>query len=138
MESRCQLCFGDIHKFSDCRVYMNMTHDQRKLALLIRDGCFKCTGSGHIGSKCPIKMNCQKCQRPEHHETICEASSDSWKAVVTKKWDKNPQTRAVQKKDENPTAKKTFLVQSQEEATKNNSEMTEAEPSAPVPTSSCN
>ena len=116
MEKRCQLCFGEPHKFANCRVFMNMTPDQRKIALLIRDGCFRCTGIGHIGSKCLSKMNCQKCQNSEHHETICEASLDSWNAVISKKWDnsKNLKESPIPKPRKETEVKKTFLVQGED------------------------
>ena len=116
MEKRCQLCFGDIHRFSNCRVFMNMTPDQRKIALLIRDGCFRCTGIGHIGSKCMSKMNCQKCQNSEHHESICEASVDSWNAVVNKKWGNSTAQvdSPIPKPRKETEIKKNFLVQGED------------------------
>ena len=115
MEKRCQLCFGDVHKFANCRVFMNMTPDQRKIALLIRDGCFRCTGVGHIGTKCMSKMNCQKCQNQEHHESICEASADSWNAVVDKKWEKPSNNVPTPRPRKETEVKKTFLVQGEDQ-----------------------
>ena len=86
MEERCELCYELKHNFSHCRVYMSMSPDQRKLTLLNRDACYRCTMPGHIANQCDQKHNCQKCQQTHHHESICDASVDSYSAVINKKW----------------------------------------------------
>ena len=92
MEERCDLCYELKHIFSCCRVYMSMSPDQRKLALLNRDACYRCTTPGHIANQCDQKHNCQKCQQIGHHESICDASVDSWSAVINKKWNGSKNT----------------------------------------------
>ena len=82
MSNRCKLCFCEKHKFSDCRVFMILDPDQRKLALLRHFGCYICTEIGHTASKCHLKRSCQICQSTKHHETICKAEDDSWQAVL--------------------------------------------------------
>ena len=117
MENRCPLCFNDSHRFADCRIYMYMTGDERKLTLMIREGCFCCTGIGHLASKCESRINCQKCQSPSHHESICEASSDSWMAAKNHKWEKPQATKknpvAPPRRNQTET-KKSFLVQGED------------------------
>ena len=85
LDGRCRLCFGTIHNFEGCHVYMSMTPNQRKIALIIYGGCFHCTGIPsvvHIGSNCDCWLPCQQCQSPEHHFTICDASDDPFTAVL--------------------------------------------------------
>ena len=117
MENRCPLCFNDAHRFADCRIYMYMTADERKLTLMIREGCFCCTGIGHLASKCDSRINCQKCQSPSHHETICEASSDSWMAAKNHKWEKslaNKKSPVPPPRKNQTETKKAFLVQGED------------------------
>ena len=81
---RCKLCFTEKHKFSDCRQFMTMNPDQRKLALLRYSSCYICTDIGHTALKCHSNRLCQLCQSSKHHETICKADYDSWQAVLNK------------------------------------------------------
>ena len=86
MDYRCPICFDGYHDFAHCSIYMKLTPDQRKLTLWRYDYCFKCTAVRpivHIGPRCDCKMNCQECQSPDHHFTICKASVDPWKAVLS-------------------------------------------------------
>ena len=86
MDYRCPICFDGYHNFAHCSIYMKMTPDQRKLTLWRYDYCFKCTAVRpivHIGPRCDCKMNCQECQSQDHHFTICKASVDPWKAVLS-------------------------------------------------------
>ena len=82
--NRCTLCFIEKHKFSDCRQFMSMDPDQRKLALLRYSSCYICTDIGHTALKCNSNRLCQLCQSSKHHETICKADYDSWQAVLNK------------------------------------------------------
>ena len=74
----CKLCFGEKHKFSDCKIFMAMDPDQRKLALMSHLGCYICTENGHTALKCQSKRSCQICQSSKHHELICKAEDESW------------------------------------------------------------
>ena len=105
MINRCALCFDDTHKYADCSVYMSMNPDQRKLALLRYHGCYTCTDVGHTSAKCNSHRSCQSCQSTKHHESICQAASDSWEAVKHKKWNKSP-SKAASK--ENINGKSSF------------------------------
>ena len=91
LKARCLLCFGKVHAFEGCHVYMSMTPNQRKIALTIYKGCFLCTKivySVHVGSSsnfCDRRkcwMPCETCQSHEHHFSICEASNEPFKAVL--------------------------------------------------------
>ena len=91
LKARCKLCFCKIHVFESCFVYMSMSPNQRKIALILYGGCFLCTKivhTVHVGSNCNLcdRRNCgrpcQICGSQEHHFTICEASDEPFKAVL--------------------------------------------------------
>ena len=91
LKGRCRLCFGKIHNLEGCHVYMSMTPNQRKIALLIYGGCFRCTRIVqvvHIGSNCNFCEQrdcwrpCENCQSSDHHFSICEASDEPFTAVL--------------------------------------------------------
>ena len=93
LKGRCQLCFEKLHALESCDIYMTMTPNQRKIALTIYRGCFRCTRivqAVHIGSNCNFcdrrdcGMPCEMCQSQEHHFSICEASDEPFKAVLKK------------------------------------------------------
>ena len=87
LKYRCLVCFAKQHDFADCSIYEKMTPDQRILTLQKYEACFKCTAivpPPRIGSSgCNCEINCQECQSPDHHFTICKASSNPWNAVLS-------------------------------------------------------
>ena len=112
---RCDLCFDAKHKYANCRVFVFLTPDQRKLWLLTRNGCYTCTAIGHSSSKCASQRKCLTCQSTKHHELICDAATNSWEATKSKKWNKDAPkvktdevTRQDEKQDE-PTKSVHFL-----------------------------
>ena len=124
MANRCGLCFGEKHKFADCRMYMLFTPDQRKLYLLRNYGCYICTEVGHTASRCQSQRSCQSCQSARHHETICNAAEDSWSAALQKKWEKpskNDRRNTTHQDNDKETSQKTnsFLVETGEEPFQN-------------------
>ena len=84
---------------------------------MTKDGCYQCTGFGHISSKCEFKVNCQKCQSPTHHDSICGAAENLWKSVKEKKWEKPAQMKKpptpLPRKSETEV-KKSFLVKGED------------------------
>ena len=91
LKGRCRLCFEKMHKLEGCHIYMSMTPNQRKIALSIYRGCFRCTrivSVVHIGSNCNFCEQrdcwrpCENCQSSDHHFSICEASDEPFTAVL--------------------------------------------------------
>ena len=69
---RCAFCNGEHYSETKFRKEI-----QTRKNILIRDKrCFWCLSVGHRANQCPRKKKCRVCDRTDHHQSVCEMSSN--------------------------------------------------------------
>ena len=69
---RCAFCNGE-HYSSACEEVKEI---QKRKNILRRDKRFLCLSVGHRANQCTRKKQCRVCDRTDHHQSVCEMSSN--------------------------------------------------------------
>ena len=94
---RCAFCNGEHYSETKFR-----NEIQTRKNILIRDKrCFWCLSVGHRANQCPRKKKCRVCDRTDHHQSVCEMSSNQSRSETPA-----APTNAKTKEDREPSASK--------------------------------
>ena len=94
---RCAFCNGEHYSETKFRKEI-----QTRKNILIRDKrCFWCLSVGHRANQCPRKKKCRVCDRTDHHQSVCEMSSNQSRSETPA-----APTNAKTKEDREPSASK--------------------------------
>ena len=95
---RCAFCNGE-HYSSACEEVKEI---QKRKNILRRDErCFLCLSVGHPANQCTRKKKCRVCDRTDHHQSVCEMSSNQSRSETPA-----APTNAKTKEDREPSASK--------------------------------
>ena len=94
---RCAFCNGEHYSETKFRKEI-----QTRKNILIRDKrCFWRLSVGHRANQCPRKKKCRVCDRTDHHQSVCEMSSNQSRSETPA-----APTNAKTKEEREPTASK--------------------------------
>ena len=94
---RCAFCNGKHYSETKFRKEI-----QTRKNILIRDKrCFWCLSVRHRANQCPRKKKCRVCDRTDHHQSVCEMSSNQSRSETPA-----APTNAKTKEDREPSASK--------------------------------
>ena len=94
---RCAFCNGEHYSETKFRKEI-----QTRKNILIRDKrCFWCLSVGHRANQCRRKKRCRVCDRTDHHQSVCEMSSNQSRSETPA-----APSNAKTKEDREPSASK--------------------------------
>ena len=94
---RCAFCNGEHYSETKFRKKIQT----RKNILIMDKRCFWCLSVGHRANQCPRKKKCRVCDRTDHHQSVCEMSSNQSRSETPA-----APTNAKTKEDREPSASK--------------------------------
>ena len=94
---RCAFCTGE-HYSSACE---EVKEFQKRKNIFRRDKRFLCLSVGHRANQCTRKKKCRVCDRTDHHQSVCEMSSNQSRSETPA-----APTNAKTKEDREPSASK--------------------------------
>ena len=94
---RCAFCTGERYS-SACE---EVKEFQKRKNIFRRDKRFLCLSVGHRANQCTRKKKCRVCDRTDHHQSVCEMSSNQSRSETPA-----APTNAKTKEDREPSASK--------------------------------